>query len=158
MLNFVSSPGYASLQPVLCQQGCILTAPGTPIPIAVPENHATAFPTTIGVWRLHPPLVNSSARRLSGLPFRRVVHSAKCMKSGGARRAGCNAFEGGSWRTQPCRHHIHELMLHRVVHQLGVVSQAHFFEDAAAIGADGFDAQSQLAGDFADDPARGDQA
>ena len=53
---------------------------------------------------------------------------------------------------------LHQLMLHRVMHQFGVVPHPHFFQNARAIGADGFDAEGKFFGDFADDFAGGDQA
>ena len=49
-------------------------------------------------------------------------------------------------------------MLHRVVHQFGVVPHPHLFEDARAVGADGLYAERKFLGDFADDFARGNQA
>ena len=36
---------------------------------------------------------------------------------------------------------LHQLMLHGVMHQLGIIPQRHLFQDARSIRADGFDAQ-----------------
>ena len=51
-----------------------------------------------------------------------------------------------------------ELVLHGVVHEFGVVFHAHLFKDAGAVGADGFDAEGEFAGDFADHFSGSNQA
>ena len=43
---------------------------------------------------------------------------------------------------------IHKLILDGVVDQFGIVLHVHFFKNARAVGADGFDAQRELIGDF----------
>lgn len=42
------------------------------------------------------------------------------------------------WKDRSSTRSLHQLVLHGIVHELSVVSEAHFFQDAAAIGADGF--------------------
>ncbi|MDB6067623.1 MAG: Enolase [Pedosphaera sp.] len=53
---------------------------------------------------------------------------------------------------------FHQLVLDGIVHEFRVIFHAHFFQDSAAIGADGLHAQGQFLGNFADDLSRGDQS
>ena len=51
-----------------------------------------------------------------------------------------------------------ELVLHGVMHQLGIVPKAHLLQDPRTVRADGFYAQRKLLGDFTNDLAGSDQA
>ena len=53
-------------------------------------------------------------------------------------------------------HSLHQVMLDGVAGQFGVSLQTHLLEDALAVGADGFDAQGILLGDFPNGFAGGD--
>src|SRR6266446_1860796 len=53
---------------------------------------------------------------------------------------------------------LDQLMFQGVAGQFGIALEAHFFQDALAVGADGLDAEEIFLGDFTDGFARGNQA
>ena len=59
--------------------------------------------------------------------------------------------------TRRSRQLLREMVIDGVAHQFGIVVQVHLFQDATAVGADGFHAQGQIVGDLRNGFGRSEQ-